>query len=50
MGDRLFFQLRLWADSDLVSAVLDNYDALPEQLRAELPLKRLWMLVPEEND
>ncbi|MCK4373875.1 MAG: restriction endonuclease [Candidatus Brocadiae bacterium] len=48
-GRRVFFQLRLWDDADLVSAVLESYDGLPEDIKAELPLQRLWMLVPEET-
>ena len=43
-----FFQIRLWTGDDLVENVLENYDRLPEEIRAELPLKRIWTLVPEE--
>ncbi len=43
-----FFSVRLWDASDLVSALLRNYDQLPEDLQAELPLKRIWTLVLEE--
>ena len=43
-----FFQVRLWNRDDLVQAVLDNYDRLPEDLKPELPLKKLWALVVEE--
>lgn len=46
---RLFFNVRLWDADDLVDAILDNYEQLPEDLRAELPLKRIWTLVPEEE-
>jgi len=28
--------------------LLRHYDGLPEDLKAELPLKRMWILVPEE--
>jgi restriction system protein len=45
---RMFFEVRLWDAGDLITALLDCYDQLPEDLRAELPLKRVWMLVPEE--
>ena len=44
---RKFFEVRLWTGDDLVQAVLDHYDALPADIRAELPLKRIWALVPE---
>ena len=43
-----FFQIRLWDSGDLVKAIFKNYDRLPDQLQAELPLKRIWALVLEE--
>ncbi len=43
-----FFQIRLWDSGDLLKAILKNYDKFPDQLQAELPLKRMWALVPEE--
>lgn len=45
---RLFFRIRLWDAGDLVAAVLQNYELLPAEIQAELPLKRVWALVPEE--
>lgn len=45
-----FFEIRLWQASDLIAAVEQHYEQLPEWLRAELPLKRIWTLVPEEHD
>lgn len=47
---RLFFELRLWDSDDLVKAVLAAYESLPEALQAELPLKRVWVLVPSEEE
>jgi restriction system protein len=47
---QLFFQIRLWDAGDLVGALLQHYDSLPEELQAELPLKRIWALVPEEDE
>ena len=44
-----FFIIRLWDADALVKAVLENYDRLSEQIRAELPLKRIWALVQEED-
>jgi len=46
---RQFFRLRLWDASTLVGKVLTNYEKLNEELRAELPLKRIWALVLEEE-
>ena len=43
-----FFSVRLWDASDLIEALLKYYDRLPEDLQAELPLKRIWTLVIEE--
>jgi len=43
-----FFSVRLWDASDLIEALLKYYDRLPEDLQAELPLKRIWALVIEE--
>jgi restriction system protein len=45
---RLYFEIRLWDGGDLVERVLENYDRLPDEVQAELPLKRIWTLVPEE--
>lgn len=47
---RLFFDLRLWDADDLVRAVLANYEKLSDALQAELPLKRVWVLVPSEEE
>jgi len=42
-----FFSIRLWDADDLVGMVLDHYDRLTEEIRAELPLKRIWVVVPD---
>ena len=43
-----YFSVRLWDADDLLKAVLQNYDRLPEEIQSELPLKRIWTLVLEE--
>jgi len=43
-----FFEIRLWDAGNLVEVLLEQYDRLPEDLKAELPLKRIWLLVPNE--
>src|SRR5215218_7443279 len=43
-----YFEVRLWDADALLDAVLEQYNRLPEELQAELPLKRIWTLVPEE--
>lgn len=43
------FTVRLWESRDLVEAIYRNYERLPAEIQAELPLKRVWMLVHEES-
>lgn len=43
-----FFKIRLWDAGHLLEAVMRNYDRLPEELQAELPLKHAWTLVLED--
>ena len=43
-----FFKIRLWDSGDLLGILLKNYDRLLDDLKAELPLKRVWALVLEE--
>lgn len=43
----LFFRVRLWDSKQLMSVLLKNYDNLPDEIQAELPLKRIWVVVPE---
>jgi len=45
-----YFAVRLWESRDLVEAIYRNYDRLPAEVQAELPLKRVWMLVVEEPE
>ena len=44
------FTVRLWDSRDLVEAVYRTYEQLPAEIQAELPLKRVWMLVQEEPE
>jgi len=44
-----FFSIRLWDAGDLLEAILKNYERIPADLQAELPLKRIWALVLEEE-
>ena len=47
---RQFFKIRLWDADMLVKMIQENYELLPENIQAELPLKRIWILVPEEEE
>lgn len=44
-----FFEIRLWSADDLIGAVLKNYEALPKEIQADIPVKRVWALVPPES-
>ena len=39
-----FFRVRLWNQADLIDQVLAQYDKLDEEIRTELPLKRIWIV------
>lgn len=40
-----FFKIRAWTADDVIRAVIEAYDRLPDDLQAELPLKRMWTVV-----
>jgi restriction system protein len=44
-----YFKIRLWDAEDLVKNIQNYYDRLPEDIQAELPLKKIWILLPEEE-
>ncbi|MBI1289854.1 restriction endonuclease [bacterium] len=44
------FTVRLWDSRDLVEAIYRTYERLPAEVQAELPLKRVWVLVPAETE
>lgn len=46
---RNFFTLRLWNANDVIEAVCRNYDKLPSDIRAEIPLKQVWTLVQDDD-
>ena len=39
-----YFNVRLWDSESFLAALFENYDRLPSGLRAELPLKQIWIL------
>lgn len=47
---RLFFKVRTWDQNDLIDQFLAVYDKLDEDLRAELPLKRIWAVAAQEPE
>lgn len=48
--NELYFRIRLWGKDEILNALFEVYDRLPEAFRAELPLRRTWMLVPEHEE
>jgi len=44
-----FFSIRLWDAGDLIEAIFKHYERFDDELKAELPLKRVWGLVIEED-
>lgn len=47
---RLFFKVRLWDQNDLIDQFLSVYDKLDDDLRAEIPLKRIWAVAAPEQE
>jgi restriction system protein len=45
-----FFRVRLWDQDKLVEQILGHYESLDADLRAELPLKRVWTLAAQDED
>ena len=43
-----FFRVRLWDQDALIDELLECYDMLGEELRAELPFKRVWAIADSE--
>ena len=42
----VFFSVRLWTSDDIIEQVMAHYDKLPEVVRADIPLQRIWTLLP----
>lgn len=46
-----YFRVRLWSQTELFDALYEVYDKLDPDLRAELPLKRVWAVaLPDDED
>ncbi len=43
-----FFTIRLWDSGELLRMILKNQDKFSDDLKAELPLKRVWAIVLED--
>jgi restriction system protein len=40
------FKLRCWDQWDLITGITENWDRLPDDLRADLPFQRIWTISP----
>lgn len=47
---RQFFHTRLWTRDDLLAQLFAHYDRLDPELRAELPLKRVWTIASQDDE
>lgn len=45
-----FFRVRLWDQETIIDELVKNYDNLDEDIKAELPLKRIWTLATPEAE
>ena len=45
-----FFRVRLWDQETLINEFLGIYDKLDADLRAEVPVKRIWSLAAQEEE
>lgn len=48
--NELYFRVRLWRREDLIDNLFAVYERLPEDVRAELPLRRVWSLVVDAEE
>lgn len=48
--ERNFFRMRLWTQDDLLDQLLSHYERLDGNLKAELPLRRIWAVALSEED
>jgi len=45
-----FFRVRIWDQAAIIKELIENYDKLDEDLKAEIPLKRIWTLASPQDD
>ncbi len=45
-----FFKVRLWSQMELLEQLFANYDRFDDELKAELPLKRVWTVAAQEDE
>ena len=45
-----FFSVRLWTQKELLEALFAVYDNLDEDIKAEIPLKRIWTVAIQDEE
>ncbi len=45
-----FFRVRLWGQKEVIEQLLSNYSNLDDEIKAELPLKKIWSLNLSDED
>lgn len=45
-----FFRVRLWDQKDLIEQLLKHYDKLDDEIRTNLPLKRIWTVANPDRE
>lgn len=44
-----FFKVRLWNQNDIVHQLLGVYDQLDDEIKSEIPLKKIWTITSQEE-
>lgn len=44
-----FFKVRLWDQYNILNELYKNYESIDEEIRADIPLKRIWVLTSIEE-
>ena len=45
-----FFKTRLWDQTKIVAELVSNYDRLDDELKSEIPLRRMWAVIESEQE
>ena len=49
-GGHDHFKIRFWDAEDLIDMIERHYDQLPDDIKRQLPLKRIWVLAGDDSD
>jgi len=44
-----YFNIRVWTMSDILASIYKNYNRLPNDLRARIPMKQIWVPFNEDE-